>query len=462
MTTAVINKTSTDQVEMEFVQFGSSSTQCSIRDDALDGRLDYHFSVNELSVNLRNAPIHPVAQDTVLFQIRKRRVGLGIDAIVAHQADYAIFVGNTEAHYDTVAGLIQLTAFANALNIQNPGQLGLYARVVTAFRDALNPTSNLPPQGVYFTDSDFQFTVSHNRKMFSTSEFIQSLKGWALRFNQKMTQTGIAHAHYGLTAAQIIDAQGNAVVVAGVPLVQANGQPVPGSADLVVPYLQFNSTNDGSIEVAGTQHFWDLFTIEFNAYGASLLGVDLSQLINHNNRYFLGATGDSFATPFLVLDAATQEYRYVLPANTNAHTMQTGTPIYQSCDQRVKISVTSHLNIVSNIKIENGIQKADRTIAEAFFENKLTSEMQRDGQTFQTKLTSKIYGGQMNLIRKSDPYHDWHKLLNSFDTKFFRFYIHITYRIFDMATNTWSIQTKPLPVNDNDYWIMQIRFVSDI
>ena len=230
----------------------------------------------------------------------------------------------------------------------------------------------------------------------------------------------------------------------------------------MVQYLQFNSTNDGSIEVAGTQHFWDLFTIEFNAYGASLLGVDLSQLIDHNNRYFLGATGDSFATPFLVLDAGSGEYRFILPANTAAHTLQTGTPIYQSCDQRVKISVTSHLNIMSNIKIENGLQKADRTIGEAFFENKLTSEMERDGENFQTKLTSRIYGGQMNMIRKSDPYHAWHKLLNSFDTKFFRFYVHITYRMFDMATNTWSIQTTLLEVNDNDYWLMQIRFVSDV
>ena len=104
MTTAVINKTSTDQVELEFMQFGSSSTQCSIRDDALDGRLDYHFCVNELSVNLRNAPIHPVAQDTVLFQIRKRMVGVGIDAIAAAQAAYAEFLSHEEAYYATPEG----------------------------------------------------------------------------------------------------------------------------------------------------------------------------------------------------------------------------------------------------------------------------------------------------------------------------------------------------------------------
>jgi hypothetical protein len=152
----------------------------------------------------------------------------------------------------------------------------------------------------------------------------------------------------------------------------------------------------------------------------------------------------------------------VLPTNTADHVLQTLTPIYQSCDQRVKISVTSHLNILSNIKIENGVQKADRTIGEAFFENNLTSEMSRDGQLFQTKLTSKIYAGQMNMIRKSDQYHAWHKLLNSFDTKFFRFYLHITYRMFDMATNTWSIQTNLLKVDENDYWLMQIRFVSDV
>jgi hypothetical protein len=467
MTTAVINKVSTDQVELEFMQFGSSSTQCSIRDDALDGRLDYHFCVNELSVNLRNAPIHPVAQDTVLFQIRKRMVGVGIDTIAPAQDEYAQFLTHDAAYYGTVVGRVLLVGPLPAENLGFAGFLliqditgDIYGRVLDEFRDILNPTSTLPPQGVHFTDSDFQFTVSPNRKMFSTSEFIQSLKAWSSRFNQAMTQTGIAHAHYGLTAAQILGANGLPVVVAPVQLVDGNDAPIQGA--VVEKYLQFNSTNDGSIEVAGTQHFWDLFTLEFNSYGASLLGVDLAQLIKHDNRYFLGVTGDSFATLFLVLHAGSQEYRYVPPANTAAHTLQTGTPIYQSCDQRVKISVTSHLNILSNIKIENGLQKADRTIGEAFFENKLTSEMERDGATFQTKLTSRIYGGQMNMIRKSDPYHAWHKLLNSFDTKFFRFYVHITYRMFDMATNTWSIQTTLLEVNDDDYWLMQIRFVSDV
>jgi hypothetical protein len=68
----------------------------------------------------------------------------------------------------------------------------------------------------------------------------------------------------------------------------------------------------------------------------------------------------------------------------------------------------------------------------------------------------------MNMIRKSDQYHSWTKLLNSFDTKFFRFYIWMTYRIFNDATNKWAIQTKLLDVDDNDYWLFQIRFVSDV
>ena len=287
--------------------------------------------------------------------------------------------------------------------------------------------------------------------MFSTSEFIQSIKSWAVDFNQHLTVMGLTSAFFGLTEQQQTSVAGVALVVDGVP----TGAPT-------VQYLQIQSTNDGSIQIAASQNFWNCFTIEFNAYGASLLGIDLTQLITHDPRYFLAYTTNSNSTPFLALHQASGEYRYVLPTNTADHVLQTLTPIYQSCDQRVKISVTSHLNILSNIKIENGIQKADRTIGEAFFENKLTSEMSREGQLFQTKLTSKIYAGQMNMIRKSDQYHAWHKLLNSFDTKFFRFYLHITYRMFDMATNTWSIQTQLLKVDENDYWLMQIRFVSDV
>jgi hypothetical protein len=283
--------------------------------------------------------------------------------------------------------------------------------------------------------------------MFSTPEFIQAIKQWALRFSQNLTRMGLNPLYFGYT---------EQVQPAVAPL-----------DDLfhpyqVIQYLEINSTNDGSIEIVGSKDFWNSFCIQLTPYGASLLGIDLDQLQNHDGRYFLASNDDSFSTPFLDLDIGSGQYRFEVGGNTTERTFQTITPIYQSCDQRVKISVTSGLNILSNVKIVNGLQTTDRTIAEAFFENRLTSEITRAGTTFETKLTSKIYAGQMSMIRKSDQYHSWTKLLNSFDTKFFRFYIWVTYRIFNDATNKWAIQTKLLDVDDNDYWLFQIRFVSDV
>jgi hypothetical protein len=324
-----------------------------------------------------------------------------------------------------------------------------HGQILHAYVTYINENTLYFIQSEHLTDANFQFQISPNRKMYGTTEFVKALQDMATLLNRNLTKTGLVAAWTS----------------GGVETVAA--QDVNAERD-VIQYLNFYTTNDGSLELKGTRNFWNAFYIEFTAYGASLLGIKLSQLQNHLNHYYLAATGNSFTTPFIAAVQVGQnpivtEHQLQAPLNTlETLTFVFDTPIYQSCDQRVSISVTSHLSILSNVKVENGQQKADRTIAEAFFENTVTSEMTRTDTRFETKLTSKIYAGQMNLIRKSDMYHEWHRLLTSFDAKFFRFYIHKTYRVFNIQTEKWSIETTPLKIEEDDYWLLQIRFVSDV
>ena len=112
-------------------------------------------------------------------------------------------------------------------------------------------------QSEFFVDADFTFRIAPGRKMFSTSEFIQSLKQWALAFNQKLTQTGLNPLYFGRNAQQ-------QPVVAPIALFGANGLPLGGAGNQLLQYLNFNTTNDGSIEIVGSQNFWNDFCVSLH------------------------------------------------------------------------------------------------------------------------------------------------------------------------------------------------------
>ena len=196
-------------------------------------------------------------------------------------------------------------------------------------------------------------------------------------------------------------------------------------------------------------------------YGASLLGIDSSRFIVVNDVRYLGFTGDSATTPFS--DAAAFD-QFVAPANQAAHIVDIATPVYQSADQRLKVSVSSHLPIASNTRIDNQIETVDRDICEKFFENKIRAEIRYDeNNVFQNvSIRSDVYSGQRSFIKKSDPHTTWMKLLTSYRLRFFRFQLKITYRVFSEETGKYTLSRQKLPVPDNRYWLMSLVFVSDV
>ena len=52
--------------------------------------------------------------------------------------------------------------------------------------------------------------------------------------------------------------------------------------------------------------------------------------------------------------------------------------------------------------------------------------------------------------------------MTSYMLKFFRFYLKIQYREFDEVTDSWSLSTKKLSVPEHAYWLMVLKFVSDV
>ena len=82
MSEIIINKVSVDSVELEITQFESNEAQVVLRDNLLDGALNYKFAVTELSVNLQGVPLFPITQATRLFRIVRRNVGADIRVAV--------------------------------------------------------------------------------------------------------------------------------------------------------------------------------------------------------------------------------------------------------------------------------------------------------------------------------------------------------------------------------------------
>ena len=111
-----------------------------------------------------------------------------------------------------------------------------------------------------------------------------------------------------------------------------------------------------------------------------MLGIPLSSLQQSGSTYILASTNDSFQT------SAFQNGLFVAPGNLTALGFSSEHPVYSSADQRHKITVGSHLPTQSNVAINNETQTSNRDVAEAFFENHVTSVLDYNEGTFSTKL----------------------------------------------------------------------------
>ena len=451
MSNAIFNRIGQDSTECELVQFGSSAAECRLQHDLLDGSLSYHFGVTGLSVPLNKVPINPVTVDTPIMQLKRRNDGaLFSVAGHPHVAIYDAFVrvagASTEAEmfafHTAYGGPLALGPFTAQSTRE-----AIYQEYAEYFNDHMSePTFGTAlPRAVgngqmvgRLTQNDQTFVVSPNLPNYTVSQLFASIVDWTKKFNQRLHLDGIDRESYNVHAD--ID-----------PVFDFDANPVEN-------YLQFSMTADTSIEITGTSEFWDAYAIELSTYGIALLGIDKKQLFQHGGRYFITRSNDNFKETFL--DDGDDTLMRAQGYNIHPGTFSSGTPLFQSADQRVSCSVSCHLPMDSHLVIRDGQQTTSREICKAYFESDIRTLLQMDGYTYEsTEISCKTYADQVHFIKRTDGNIQWNRLKESYDIKLLRFYLHITYKLFQ--NDTFKMVTEDFPVDDNNYWQVNVQFVSD-
>ena len=389
MTTVEINKVGTDYVELEMTQSGSHETNIDLRENLLDGSLNYHFCVTELNVPLSGTPLFPITTPQQLFRVVRRNVG-------------------SAARYATAA--------------ENPN-------------DFIDPLPGVAQYSTYSITPEFPF--------FDVGDFCKDIGRWIRGFNYGVSLDGVDE-----------DLHGGDGDIAPKNHGDASQDPYE--------FLRLSLTCDGSLELTGFPIFWNNYMFEFTSYGAALLGMDRNFLLTVGDRDFLAFTIDPAVTTHYSARTFLGNDLIIAGGVLQEVIVDTSSPIFETADQRVKVSVESHLPVSSNTQIINEKQSVNRDIVEIFFENEIETETKYDeqGNYAGISLLTKLYSGQHSLVRRSDRHNQWNRLTNSFELKFFRFFLYVTYRIWDGSK--WNLQRQKMNIPKHSYWVMNIRFVSDV
>ena len=456
MTTAIYNRVGQDSTSVEFITFGSNEAECHLKHELLDGQLDYHFGITSLSVPTNKLPIHPVAGRMPIIQLVRRNDDRFVE-ITGHPepiqviyaeflelveekgsvADYQNFAAARAPTVNLVVGIGDLKediyqAFAAYFNLQTAAPLfGLATGTEFAMR--IKP-------------SDFQFALDPDSPHYSVNDFVKSLQDWCEVLNIKLSQEGLLDDYFALGI-------GNTVP----PVV------IQTTAD-VTAYLNTSLTADTTLQFTGDPLFWDSFAIEFTAYGMGLLGINKDKLLNYDiNRYFITRVQDVFSAQIFDTTADPVLYLPIIdaPRNTSKGMFLADTPLYQSCDQRVSVSVSCHLPMNSHVVINNGVQASSRIIAKAFFENNIEStlEFNEFGVITGQRVRARVYADQDHMIKKTDGDIQWNRLASSYRLRYLRFYLHVNYKLFGI--DSFSIVEEEFDLDKDDYWQFTCRFISD-
>ena len=404
MSTVTINRVGMDQVVVEFVQTGSHELSTSIKDELLDANKNYVFCVDSLNVPLDRVPIQPDV-GIPLFTIFKRNVGQNIDAGVPNRI----------------------------LNISPPG--GLQNACVLA------------------------------GKHFDVCSAVEEINSFCRGFERYYTENGLLNfSVYGQAAGQV---NANPPIL---PMPAKNAQQIEDTG--LYKLLRFEVASDGSAVLIGTSNFWNNFFLSFSRRGGELLGLS-DKLVT----YLLNAGGGG-ANPVTLHGLSYTAKAGVITPNlliTNVgvireaplnRTVQvySSTSLFTTLDARVKVELESHLPIENNMLIRDEKEQVDRNIAEVFFQNEAIASFEFDsaGTITSKKIATKVYCGLYPLIKKSSPNKTYHKLLTSYNLRYFRFHLYVTFRTYDSVTDLWKFSRKALDVPKNLFWSCSLRFCSEV
>ena len=69
--------------------------------------------------------------------------------------------------------------------------------------------------------------------------------------------------------------------------------------------------------------------------------------------------------------------------------------------------------------------------------------------------------GQHSFVKKTEPSRQWTALQTSYDLRFYRFHLYVTYRVLD-AANKWRLVQMKYPITQDDAWSLGLEFVSKV
>ena len=402
MSNFVINRHGTDQVSIQLMSQGSSEASVNLQNEILDARLKYVFAVDHLNVPLNACPINRVKNEE-LFRVIRRNVGLPLLDV------NTTFVG---------------TVLAATQNV---------------------------------------YTVT--RPFFDVTSFVRDLNNFCIKFELSVTLTGIIDfTGFGGPAGGV--APGIVPPVQNMPAKDQALIDAEGTYDLI----RFKMNIDGSLSVQMHSNFTNNFVLQFTRLGAELLGlsnhVKAIEIPVIGNQYFIAVTTTAAAhvsTSEAWVDIANVN-TILVGGNLRDVVLYGEHSLYQVADQRVMVSIESHLPMLGNVLVRDGKETVDRNILEAFFDQQIKSTMRfdKEGAFVEQSITNTVYAGQFPFVRKDQPSKQWHRLLTALDLRFMRFYLFITYRSYSSEKDEWTTKPYRVDVPKNNYWDFSLRFLSEV
>ena len=298
--------------------------------------------------------------------------------------------------------------------------------------------------------------IRPNVKMYDVSSFVKSISNVMRGFNRHWTLNGFNPTAGGYSGV------GAALPALTEDEMEAQGFPYQ--------FVQVRLTADGTLQLVGSEIFWNNFVFRFTHTGAAILGY-FNQIqkvvrpapVNATHYYIAKTLENGVFTNNWISEEAGNVGEILAGGMVQEALISSGHPLYQSVDQRVKVTCETHIPMASNIAVNDEEETIDRSIATAYFESRLENMIRFDetGVFENMTMQSAMYAGQTNFIRKSDRSFQWNRLLTAYELKLFRFQVYIYYRVWNEAAQRWVLQKSALEVPDEQFWEMSVRFVSD-
>lgn len=226
-------------------------------------------------------------------------------------------------------------------------------------------------------------------------------------------------------------------------------------------YLKIGFDACGRIMIEGVSEFWNHFVLEFSHFSVKLF--QLEDVVDDNNILSLTMLPDPNGIDTVQTAQLFDAVGNINPGNIlTLETVIGKGSVLKFCDQRLFLTVETHLPIQRNIRVHNSKEQTDPSILRVPFNNNANSTIYcKNGIIVDDiSLTTRSYVGRVNFAKKTQPIQQWNTLTSSFEQKIFRFQLYCIYNRF--AGGSFAQTKIAVPFTELGEWDLSLRFVSKI